>query len=66
MGPLFYPAECVAPSRDQARCSSGHTAGRQRNCVDVGVECGCFGKLDEHGIIVQCVGIVARVTDDFR
>lgn len=63
---LTATAECVAPSGDQACCSSRHTAGRQRNSVDIGVERGCFGKFDEHDIVVQCVGIVARVADDFR
>lgn len=63
---LTATAECVAPSRDQACCSSRRTAGRQSNCADIGVECGCFGQFDEHDIVVQCVGIVARVADDFR
>ncbi|KAK4828595.1 hypothetical protein QYF61_000047 [Mycteria americana] len=57
--------ESVAPARDEASGACGHTAGRQRNCLDSSVELGWFGKLDEHNVIVQCCGAVARVADDF-
>lgn len=62
---LTAAAESVAPARDQAGGAGGHTAGRQRNGLDSFVELGWGGQLDEHDVIVQGVGAVARVADDF-
>lgn len=62
---LTATAESVAPAGDQAGGASGHAAGGQRNSLDRFVELGWGGQLDEHDVIVQGVGTVARVADDF-
>lgn len=62
---LTATAESVAPARDQAGGAGSHAAGRQRNGLDSFAEGGWGGQLDEHDVIVQGVGAVARVADDF-
>lgn len=62
---LTATAESVAPAGDQAGGAGGRAAGWQRNCLDSFGELGWGGQLDEHDVIVQGVGAVARVADDF-
>lgn len=54
----------VSPSRDQAVGTSWSTAWRQRNGLNVAVQSGGAGQLDQHDVIVQSIAVVTGVSND--
>jgi len=58
-------AHGVAPARNSAHGASGRTAGGQSHGLHILVEGGGVAQLDQHDVIVNVVGAVIGMTDDF-